>query len=619
MREGSALRVMGLSRFAKFAWGVLFYNLLVILWGAFVRASGSGDGCGAHWPLCNGEVIPVNADTQRWIEFSHRVSSGLVVPLVMVLMALAYAYFGKGHPIRKATVATMFFTITEALVGMMLVKLGWVDKDESAGRAFGMALHLINTFFLLASLTLTAHFAGGGQKFSLKNHGAVAWGLGLALFGVLVLGVSGAVTALGDTLRPLADGTSAFATAIDASAHYLEKLRPIHPLVATSVGLYLLLMAGLIAYLRPTNDVRRMAKWVGGLFVIQMAIGMVNVVLKAPIWMQMVHLFFADLIWIAMLLLTVHATKVGVKQVELNPTEAEEPEPVALRGLTAVKRYVVLTKPRVISLLLFTTLTAMFIAAKGWPGFAMFFAIAIGGYMSAGAANTINMVIDRDIDGTMKRTAKRPTVTQEISSQNALAFGLILAVLSFAIIWIGGNLLAAMMSLAGLVFYVIVYTLMLKRRTWHNIVIGGAAGAFPPLVGYAAVTNELPLLAWILFAIIFAWTPVHFWALALLIKDDYAKAGIPMLPVVHGERITVIQIALYAVLTAIISMLPLMAKSVGPLYLFTMFALNLVLGLRCLQLYKRPERPQAVTLYKSSMVYLALVFLVMAIDRVLVL
>lgn len=158
---------------------------------------------------------------------------------------------------------------------------------------------------------------------------------------------------------------------------------------------------------------------------------------------------------------------------------------------------------------------------------------------------------------------KRPTVTQRISSKDALLFAFILALLSFLLLWWGANLLTATLALMGLIWYVLVYTLYLKRRTWHNIVIGGAAGAFPPLVGWAAVTGDLSLFAWYLFALIFFWTPVHFWALALMIQDDYRAVGVPMLPVVLGERVTVMQIALYAVLTALISLMPLLLGELG--------------------------------------------------------
>jgi protoheme IX farnesyltransferase len=228
------------------------------------------------------------------------------------------------------------------------------------------------------------------------------------------------------------------------------------------------------------------------------------------------------------------------------------------------------------------------------------------------------MVIDRDIDLSMKRTATRPTVTQSISSPNALRFAFALATIAFGLLWSAANLLSAVMALSGLVFYVVVYTMLLKRRTWHNIVIGGAAGAFPPLVGWAAVTNDLPPLALYLFGIIFVWTPVHFWALALLLKDDYAAAGVPMLPVVKGDRVTVAQIAAYGVLTFIVSLLPFLLPQVGWIYAGTAVVLSAILLGMCVQLYRDVTRSKASRLFHYSMVYLALLFLMLAIDRTVV-
>jgi protoheme IX farnesyltransferase len=259
------------------------------------------------------------------------------------------------------------------------------------------------------------------------------------------------------------------------------------------------------------------------------------------------------------------------------------------------------------------------VAAKGdWPGLWLFVAVGIGGYMSAGAANAINMVIDRDIDLSMARTSTRPTVTQSIPSRNVLLFSFIMATSAFTLLWTVANLLAAVLALSGLVFYVVIYTMMLKRRTWQNIVIGGAAGAFPPLVGWAAVTNDLPPLALYLFAIIFVWTPVHFWALALLLKDEYAAAGVPMLPVVKGDRNTVIQIGIYAVITFVVSLVPFLMPQVGWIYAGTAVVLNVILLYLCYQLYRQTSRPRASKLFHYSMVYLAILFLMLAVDRAVV-
>jgi protoheme IX farnesyltransferase len=418
---------------------------------------------------------------------------------------------------------------------------------------------------------------------------------------------------LGDTLFPSGSLIEGIQRDFLSTSHFLERLRPVHPLLAAAVSLYLILIAGMATHLRPSPHVRNFARWMGVLFVAQLGVGMLNLLMLAPIWMQLLHLLMAVLVWNSLVLLTASVLAEGVPQVEL--TSAHQMGVPAVEGTATWSDYLALTKPRVISLLLFTTVTAMVIAAGGWPGTGLFLATSVGLYMAAGAANAINMVLERDLDFRMKRTATRPTVTQKITSRNALAFAFSLALGSFVLLWSAATLLSALMALSGLVCYVVVYTLVLKRRTWSNIVIGGAAGAFPPLVGWAAVTGDLSALAWCLFAIIVVWTPVHFWALALLIKEDYAEAGVPMLPVVRGDRATVFQIAVYAVMTVAISFVPAMWGAVGWLYLGAAGLLNIILMLRSMQLYQNPDRPRASSLFHYSMLYLALLFLAMAIDR----
>lgn len=296
--------------------------------------------------------------------------------------------------------------------------------------------------------------------------------------------------------------------------------------------------------------------------------------------------------------------------------------PAAALGRATWRDYLALTKPKVISLLLWTTITAMFMAARGWPGLWLLVVVSVAGYMSAGSAGVFNMIIDRDIDLKMARTAKRPTSSGLISTRNAAIFGAALQILSFVMLWVWGSPLAALMSLAGFVTYVVVYTRWLKRNTWHNIVLGGAAGCFPPLVGWAAVTGDLNLFAWFLFAIIFFWTPVHFWALALMIKDEYREVGIPMLPVVHGDKLTVAQIGLYAIYTVVLSVMPVFFREVGAIYFVSALALGTWLMVLSWRLYlhvmegNKVERRIAVPLYLYSMLYLALLFVMAAVDRV---
>jgi protoheme IX farnesyltransferase len=605
--------------YARFAWFVLLFNLLVILVGTVVRATGSGAGCGQHWPTCQGEVIPLAFSVHKAIEYTHRLVSG-IDGLLVVGLAAGAALYPRGQGVRRAAIASLIFTLIEAWVGRYLVKRELVAGNVSVERAVWMAIHLTNTFFLLTALTVTAWRASGKPRLRLGGQGTVGAMLALAFLGMLVLGASGAITALGDTLYPVRSHEEVMRLASSPDAPFLLKLRILHPYIAGSVGLYLLLIAGLVAHLRPSADTRRFGAALGWLFLAQVVVGFVNLLLKAPVVMQVVHLVMADLVWVAAVLLAASACAEGVVQVEKVVFSsgdlvlaAESPQ---AEGPATWRDYVLLTKPRVISLLLLTTLTAMFVAARGWPGLGLFLAVAIGGYLSAGAANAVNMVIDRDIDARMRRTARRPTVTSRIAGSHALAFSAALALGSFLVLWLGANLLAAMMSLAGLVFYVVVYTLLLKRRTTLNIVIGGAAGCFPPLVGWAAVTGDLKAaLAWYLFAIIFVWTPAHFWALALLIKDDYAEVGIPMLPSVVGDGVTVRQIGLYAGITAVVSLMPLAQGLVGWVYVGAAVALNALLLARSARLWRHTTRETARSMYLYSMLYLALLFVAMAVDR----
>ncbi len=288
----------------------------------------------------------------------------------------------------------------------------------------------------------------------------------------------------------------------------------------------------------------------------------------------------------------------------------------AAAPLAAVRRlaadYLELTKPKVQSLLLLTTITTMEVA--GNPPASKIALTCLGGYLSAGGAGAVNHYLDRDIDARMRRTASRPIPAGRIAPRSALLFGLALAVLSFALLSLTVNVLAASLSLAGFVGYVGVYTIALKRRTPQNIVIGGAAGAVPPLVGWAAARGSLGWTAAYLFAIVFYWTPPHFWSLSLLMKDDYARAGIPMMPVVRGERETRRQILLYTLLLYAISQLPFCAGAFGGIYLAASMVLGLAFVAGALWLFRRADRRTALRLYLFSLAYLALLFGAMVAD-----
>ncbi len=276
--------------------------------------------------------------------------------------------------------------------------------------------------------------------------------------------------------------------------------------------------------------------------------------------------------------------------------------------------YFKLTKPRVISLLLVTTAAAMFVAAQGVPDGWLLLWTMVGGYLAAGGAGAINHYVDRDIDAYMARTTGRPVVAGRVQPARALAFGIVLGALSVLVLGIFANWLTAVLALAGLAIYVGVYTLWLKRRTFHNIVIGGSAGAVPPLVGWAAVTGDLGLQAWILFAIIFFWTPPHFWALALLLKRDYTAAGVPMLPVVRGDHETKRQVLLWSLVMTAVSLLPVAAGGAGIFYFVSALVLGGIFCVLAALMLRGEGLSWARATFHYSLLYLALLFVALVID-----
>jgi protoheme IX farnesyltransferase len=286
---------------------------------------------------------------------------------------------------------------------------------------------------------------------------------------------------------------------------------------------------------------------------------------------------------------------------------------LAPRARLLVADYVELTKPKVQSLLLLTTITTMYVA--GDPSPLLVALTCLGGYLSAGGAGAVNHWFDRDIDARMARTANRPVPSGRVAPRAALAFGYALAGLSLLELALTVNPLAALLSFVGFLGYVLVYTVWLKRRTPQNIVIGGAAGAMPPLVGWAAVTGSVSGTAVILFFIVFFWTPPHFWALSLLMKDEYAKVDVPMLPVVRGETETRRQILLYTVLLYAVTQLPFCAGGFGSIYLVASMLLGFGFIAGAIRLYRRPDRPSALRLYLFSLAYLALLFCAMVADK----
>jgi heme A synthase len=294
------------ATFTRFAWAVLAYNVAVVLWGALVRATGSGAGCGRHWPACNGEILPELASTHTFIEFTHRVTSGLALVAVVAMLVLARRIFPAGHLARRGARLSLVLIVVEALLGAGLVLFELVADNSSGTRAFSMAAHLVNTFLLLGALTLTAWWGGGGGEIRVRGQGVVGAVLLGAIGAVMLVGATGAITALGDTLFP----RTGPGLDLGPTAHFLERLRIVHPLLAVATSVYITAAAWLVRRYRPGPATARLAVVLTTLFAVQLAAGVVNIVLRVPIWMQLTHLLLADAVWIALVLTAATALQV---------------------------------------------------------------------------------------------------------------------------------------------------------------------------------------------------------------------------------------------------------------------------------------------------------------------
>lgn len=295
------------ARFTLFAWATLAFTLAVILWGNVVQATGSGNGCGAHWPTCDGALIPKGSSLAQFIEFFHRATSGISLLLVLGLAAWSRRAFPKGHLVRLGAGLAVLFILTESLLGAGLVLFRLVAQDASVARAVVASLHFVNTLLLVASVALTAWWSLRPHRPVFRGQGLVGWAVALGVAGIVFISISGAITSLGDTLFPVRNTAEALGRALTPGEHFLVRLRIYHPFIAVAVSLYAVLAAGFIAALRQSPDVRRFARLVGVVFAAQLLMGLVNVRLAVPLWTQLLHLLLSDLVWITWVLLCASA------------------------------------------------------------------------------------------------------------------------------------------------------------------------------------------------------------------------------------------------------------------------------------------------------------------------
>ena len=597
----------------RLAWtgAVLAFGLIVL--GGVVRITGSGMGCGDHWPLCNGEWFPP-LDLPTMIEISHRWSAALVSMVVLAMTAVAWTRHRAAPRLRVPATVALILLVVQVLLGAVTVKLAlppWV-----------VITHLANAMVLLAVILLTALRAGAGDTGGASGSGGqlprgpdrhsahpqvlvtVALGFVVILFGAQVANFHAGLLCLG---FPLCSGR------IAPPASHLAFLPWAHRAMAF---VFLACVIGLAVRLSrrsdaASRDLRRSVAVVAAVTVLQIGVAAAMVLELLPPALRAAHLMMGTLTWAGLVILAWQSSR----------TPREVREPAAERGPSQpslLADLITLTKPRIISLLLVTTVAPMFITPAGLPSVSLVLWVILGGYLMAGGANAINMWFDRDIDDKMSRTRLRPIPAGRIPATLGLAFGISLGLLAFAVFWYRVNSLSAWLALGGLLFYVFIYTIWLKRSSPQNIVIGGAAGAFPPLVGWAAVTGRLDLAAIYLFAIIFYWTPPHFWALALIKRAEYAKAGIPMMPVVRGEERTKFEMLAYTLILLPLTLMPAFFGALGAFYGIAAALLGARLLWYCIRLLREQSiTPLAWRMYRYSLLYLALLFVAMGIDRAL--
>ena len=603
----------------RLAWAGSGFALGLIVLGGIVRITGSGMGCGEHWPRCNGEWFPP-LDLPTLIESSHRWAAAVVSLLVLAVAVVALRRHRQEPALRNPALLAAGLLVAQVLLGAVTVKLVLPPSV--------VITHFANAMLLLAALLAVALRASAGGTPPLPreqrhaSHGLVLATAGLGfvviLFGAQVANFDAGLLCLG---FPLCNGSALPPEGALAGLHWTHRALAFGFLVMAGV------LVGKTAGRRDggmadggtggrtggrADAGRELRLWgwvVLGATLVQVGVAAAMILHLLPTGLRALHLLVGTVIWAALVILTFHSGRTP----RAAAAESEVPgDPSVLADM------VTLTKPRIISLLLVTTVAPMFITPAGLPSPLLVLWVVIGGYLMAGGANAINMWFDRDIDTRMSRTRLRPIPSGRITPAFALGFGIGLAVLAFAVFWYQVNALSAWLALSGLLFYVFVYTIWLKRSSPQNIVIGGAAGAFPPLVGWAAMTGGLDLAAVYLFAIVFYWTPPHFWALALIKQADYARAGIPMMPVVRGEARTKYEMLVYTLILLPLTILPSFFGALGPFYGVAAALLGARLLWYCIRLMReRTVTPVAWGMYKYSLLYLALLFVAMGVDRAL--
>jgi protoheme IX farnesyltransferase len=586
------------------------FAFALVVFGAIVRINGAGMTC-PDWPRCRGVWIP-DLSSSVVYEWAHRVGAPVLTLLILTTFALAYRHRRElGEATRFAWVA-LSMVVLQIVIGALTIR--YANNPPS------VAAHLVVGIGTFISLLLVAYASWAEiDERALRSYAPVRAGVAsvamlttIVAFVAVIAGgyMSASHAGLACTGFPLCSGL--------AGAHSpAQELHMAHRWAAYATVALVLSLAGLVAPATAApKDVRRLIFTAGACVLVQGALGAFTVLSGLAPVLRSVHQANGVLL-VALLALTTYRSQLGraLESPARETGNSNADAPATATGWSTFASYIQLTKPNVMSLLLFTTFTAMMMAAGGFPRPALVFWTLLGGALASAASGSMNMYWDRDIDAQMKRTRLRPIPSGRVPARHALVFGIVLAVLAFTVLAFAVNTLAAVLSTIGILYYVLVYTMWLKRTTPQNIVVGGAAGSIPPLVGWAAVTHHLDLTAYLLFLIVFVWTPPHFWSLALMKKDEYAKVGLPMLPSVRGEAVTKRQILVYSVVLVVLTVVMVPLHLMGLAYLGAAIVLDVLFLAGALWVAAAGTKQSEGIMYRFSMLYLALLFSAMAVDR----
>jgi len=624
-----------MNRFQRLAWLTAATTFLLIVVGAIVRSTGSGMGC-PDWPTCHGAWIPPLGDSAAWIEWTHRSVAAVVGLMVLALAVVAILRYRHRMSIVVPSVGALALTGFQAWLGKITVETNNAGEWVTAHLAAALALLAMLVFVAVrARYQAKLPARGASQRLTLLLAFSAAAVYVLLLFGAQVT-ATGASLVFPDW--PLFNGQLLPDFSANPTLAGLQMAHFLHRLVAAVVG-FIVAGAALLCW-RLVRAARRdgssgrqvpggeaalaLAGTAAALYAVQVIVGALQITTTLEAWAVALHLALGAAIWaLAAGAAFVAYFEARAAPAAAKPADTAKPEP-AEPGESGERRsktlrdrvgaYVALTKPRIIELLLVTTVPAMVLAARGIPPLDLVWWTLLGGSLAAGAANAINCYLDRDIDLLMTRTRRRPLPAHSVNPEDALVFGLLLGIVAFAVMAFLVNLVAAFLTLLAMAFYVVVYTMLLKRSTPQNIVLGGAAGALPPVIGWAAVTGDITLPALLLFAIVFYWTPPHFWALSLRLRRDYAAAGVPMLPVTHGVPETTRQIALYSVLMVCLTLIFFAVARMGLIFLGGALVLGALFLLQAFAMWRDGTDARAVRLYRYSITYLTALFGLIILD-----